>query len=106
MPTLNAFDIGGGKNVGYMLFNEDIATAEYWLTSTMELFQSIHYAIQFQASTTRSSATTAMASGRPVRWWTTSNTSLAIRKKPGLQWHCTFWGAAFAPPQHRPARPI
>jgi carboxyl-terminal processing protease len=41
VPTLNAFNIDGGKRVGYMLFNEHIATAEYWLTSTMELFQSI-----------------------------------------------------------------
>ena len=40
VPTLNAFNVGT-KRVGYMLFNEHIATAEYWLTSTMELFQSI-----------------------------------------------------------------
>ena len=41
VPTLKAFDIGGGKYVGYMLFNEHIATAEYWLTATMKTFQSI-----------------------------------------------------------------
>ncbi|VTU15512.1 hypothetical protein H6CHR_00255 [Variovorax sp. PBL-H6] len=41
VPTLNAFTLPGGKRVGYMLFNEHIATAEYWLTATMELFQSI-----------------------------------------------------------------
>ncbi|WP_239142711.1 S41 family peptidase [Variovorax sp. WS11] len=41
VPTLNAFNIGGGKYVGYLLFNEHLATAEYWLTSTMELFRTI-----------------------------------------------------------------
>jgi carboxyl-terminal processing protease len=41
VPTLNAFNINGGKRVGYMLFNGHMASAEYWLTSTMELFQSI-----------------------------------------------------------------
>ncbi|PNG58975.1 hypothetical protein WDL1CHR_03529 [Variovorax sp. WDL1] len=40
VPMLNAFNIGG-KRVGYMLFNHHIATAEYWLASTMEAFQSI-----------------------------------------------------------------
>jgi carboxyl-terminal processing protease len=38
--NLNAFNVGN-KLVGYMLFNEHIATAEYGLTSTMELFQFI-----------------------------------------------------------------
>jgi C-terminal processing protease CtpA/Prc len=41
VPTLNAFNIGGGKRVGYMLFNEHIATAEYGLALSMEAFQSI-----------------------------------------------------------------